>query len=323
MSCKILSVGKYLPEKILTNSEIEKFADTTDKWVFDNLGIKERRIAKTNECSSDLAYMASLEALSKAKVDANEIDLIVVCTSTPDRISPSTACILQEKLSAKKSAAFDINAVCSGFLYGLSICNAFFKSGIYKKILLVSSETYSKITDWDSRQCVFFGDGAAAVVLEKCEEGFLEVDLYADGTGKENFTVPAGGSYMPATFETVNAKKHFFSMNGREVFKTATKVLPIAINNILKKHNIKIDDVKLMIPHQPSVNILKKIAEEINLPFEKVVTCMDLYANTAGASVPIALSKALDYKQIQKNDIILFMAVGSGWTWGVSLMKWV
>jgi 3-oxoacyl-[acyl-carrier-protein] synthase-3 len=323
MSCRVLSIGKYLPEKIVSNNDLEKLTDTSDEWIKNNLGIISRRISSEGQATSDLAYLACLDAIKKINFDVNDIDLIVFCTSTPDRLSPSTACILQEKLKAYKAAAFDINAVCSGFVYGLSICNAYFKSNLYKKILLVASETYSKITDWSDRQSVFFGDGAAALILEKDENGYLEVDIYSDGSGKENFTVPAGGSYRPASYNTVEEKLHFFKMNGKAVYDTATTVLPIAIKNLLQKTNTSIEDIKILIPHQPSINILKKIAKDVNIPFEKVVTCMQYYGNTAAASAPLALCKAVEDKQIQQNDKILFIAVGSGWTWGAALMKWV
>lgn len=318
---KIIGLGSFVPEKILTNFEIEKKVNVNNQWVVEKLGIKERRIVESNICSSDLAFESSKRALNDAKIKIEEIDLIILVTSTPDRISPSTACILQEKLGSK-APAFDINAVCSGFIYGLNISNAFLKSKIYKKILLVASETYSKITNWEDKNCVFFGDGSGAVILESDENNFFDCLLYADGSGKENFTVKAGGSYMPATYETIKKNYHFFNMDGRAVYKTGTLVLPESILNLLNKNDILIEDVNWLIPHQPSINILKETANLIGIDFEKVATSMELYANTAGASIPITMDLLYRNNKIKNNDLLLFAAVGSGWTWGSAILRW-
>lgn len=317
----ITGLGSYLPPKILTNKEIELFINTTDEWIQEKLGIKERRIAEPNISSSDLAYHASIAALLDAKINASEIDLIIVATSTPDRISPSTACILQQKLNAYNAAAFDINAVCSGFIYGLSIANAFLKSKIYKKILLVASEVYSKITNWKDKQCVFFGDGAGAVILEYGDNLF-DCLLYSDGNGKENFTVKAGGSYMPASHETVDNNNHYFYMNGKAVYETGKKVLPQSILTLLNNNNISIEQVSYLIPHQPSIRILKETANTLNLPFDKVATSMQVYANTAGASIPVTMDMLYRQNKIKNNDLLVFAAVGSGWTWGSAIIRW-
>ena len=319
----IKGLGSYLPDRVLTNKQIEKTVKTSDTWIQDKLGIRERRIAADEVCSSDLALGSSVRALDDASVKASEIDLIIVATSTPDRISPSTACILQEKLGAFNAAAFDINAVCSGFLYGLQLASGLLKSGTYNNILLVATETYSRITDWQSRQCVFFGDGSGAVVLNSGnEESFFDCLLYADGKGKENFTVKAGGSYMPCSLETLSERQHYFKMNGKQVYETGIKVLPAAINKILEKNNMTIDQVDHLVPHQPSINILKETAKIINLPFSKVATSMQVYANTAGASIPVTLDLLRKEKGIQSGSMLLFAAVGSGWTWGSSLIRW-
>ena len=317
----ITGLGSYLPPKILTNKEIELFINTTDEWIQEKLGIKERRIAEPNISSSDLAYHASIAALLDAKINASEIDLIIVATSTPDRISPSTACILQQKLNAYNAAAFDINAVCSGFIYGLSTANAFLKSKMYKKILLVASEVYSKITNWKDKQCVFFGDGAGAVILEY-SDNFFDCLLYSDGNGKENFTVKAGGSYMPASHETVDNNNHYFYMNGKAVYETGKKVLPQSILTLLNNNNISIEQVSYLIPHQPSIRILKETANTLNLPFEKVATSMQVYANTAGASIPVTMDMLYHQNKIKNNDLLVFAAVGSGWTWGSAIIRW-
>jgi 3-oxoacyl-[acyl-carrier-protein] synthase-3 len=318
----ITGLGSYLPPRVLTNKEIESFIDTTDEWIQEKLGIKERRIADSNISASDLAYNASIIALNDAKIDAKEIDLIIVATSTPDRISPSTACILQQKLNASNAAAFDINAVCSGFIYGLSIANSFLKSNTYKRILLVASEVYSKITNWKDRQCVFFGDGSGAVVLEFDDSNLFDCLLYADGTGKENFTVRAGGSYMPASYQTIDDNNHYFDMNGKAVYETGKKVLPESILTLLNKNNICIEQISYLIPHQPSINILKETAKILNLPFEKVGTSMQVYANTAGASIPVTMDLMYQQNKFKTDDLLIFAAVGSGWTWGSAIIRW-
>ncbi|PKH62385.1 ketoacyl-ACP synthase III [Shewanella sp. Choline-02u-19] len=321
---KILGTGSYTPEYILTNEELSKMVSTTPDWIEKNLGIKERRIVKGDECTSDLASKAALSAIDNAGLTKDDIDLIIVATATPDRPAPSTAAIVQDKISASNAVAFDISAVCSGFLYGMSVASAFISSGVYDNVLVIGADTFSKITDWTRRDAVFFGDGAGAAVLTNTKEteGFLATRLYTDGSGKFNFTVPAGGSEIPTTQETVEQGLHFFQMNGQAVFDTATKALPKAINQVLEDTGLKVDDIDLMIPHQPSIRILQKTAEIIGLPFDKVMTNMDKYANTSGGTIPILLDEMHRSGRIKKGDIILFAAVGSGWAYGASIIKW-
>ena len=323
-SVKIIGTGSYVPEKILTNKDIEKIVDTSDEWIQKTLGIKQRHIASENEATSDLAWKAGLEAIKNAGLTVNDIDLIIVATSTPDRSAPSTACFVQDKLKAYNAVAFDISAVCSGFLYAMSVASQFIASNVYDNVLIIGADTFSKIIDWTRRDCVFFGDGAGAAVLSHTSEGngFLAFKLYSDGRGKHHFTVPAGGSEQPATYESVKNKLHYFEMNGKEVYKTATKVLPKAINEVLKEVNLNINDIDLMIPHQPSIGILRKTAEIIGLQFEKVMTNMDKYANTSGGTIPILLDEINKKKMLKKGMNILFAAVGSGWTYGASIIKW-
>lgn len=325
-SVKIVGTGSYAPKQIITNQELaDKFTSTTAEWIFDNLGIKERRIAGVDEFTSDLAFEAARKALENASLKPEEIDLIIVATATPDRLAPSTACIVQEKLGAKNAAAFDINAVCSGFLYAFAIGSQFIAAGMYRNVMVIGADTFSKITNWEDRSCVFFGDGAGATILSNAgvDEGLISVDLYADGTGKFNFTVPAGGSEMPSTLNTVNEGLHYFQMNGKAVYETATRVLPEAINNVLKRSNLNISDVDYLIPHQPSIRILKKTAEILGLPFEKVKTNMDRYANTSGGTIPILLDEVNRSGDLKKGDTIVLAAVGSGWTWGAAVLKWI
>ncbi|MCK4664900.1 MAG: ketoacyl-ACP synthase III [Bacteroidales bacterium] len=321
---KIIGTGSFVPDKIYTNKYLETIIDTNDEWIQKNLGIKERRIAASNEATSDLAWKAGQKAIENAKLDKEDIDLIIVATSTPDRPCPSTACIVQDKLKAYNAVAFDIAAVCSGFLYGMSVASQYIASGVYDNVLVIGADTFSKITDWTSRDCVFFGDGAGAAVLSHAndDEGFLAFRLYSDGRGKYVFTVPAGGSENPASLNTINKGLHYFQMDGKEVFKTATEVLPKTIRKVLNDTKLYISDIDYMIPHQPSIGILKKTAEILGLPFEKVMTNMDKYANTSGGTIPILLDELNRAGKLKKGNIILFVAIGSGWTFGASIIKW-
>jgi len=321
---KIIGTGSYLPEKILTNKYLETIIPTSDKWIQENLGIRERRIAANDECTSDLALKASSRAISDAHLSKNDIDLIIVATATPDRLAPSTAAILQDKLQAYNAVAFDISAVCSGFLYGMSVACQFIAAGVYDNVLVVGADTFSRITDWTRRDAVFFGDGAGAAVFTHANvnEGFLAMRLYTDGRGKWNYTVPAGGSEMPATLETIKKGLHYFQMNGRAVYDTGTRVLPKAINQVLEDTGLSINDIDFMIPHQPSVKILQKTAELIGLPWEKVMCNMDKYANTSGGTIPILLDEVKKMEKIKAGNTLLFAAVGSGWTYGAAILRW-
>lgn len=324
-SVKIIGTGSYVPDRVVANAELAQRLPTSDTWIQEKLGIEARRVAAPDQCTSDLATEAALRALADAGITAEDIDLIIVATATPDRLAPSTACIVQEKIGAFNAAAFDLAAVCSGFLYGLSVGSQFIAANVYDTVLLIGADTFSRITDWDDRSSVFFGDGAGAAILTHAEdgEGLLAVALYADGRGKYNFTVPAGGSEQPASEQTVADGLHSFVMNGRAVFETATTVLPDAISKVLSECDISIDDVDVLIPHQPSVNILKVTADKLGLPFEKVMTNMERHANTAGASVAISLDEANRSGRLHDGSVAVFAAVGSGWTWGAAVMRWV
>lgn len=321
---KVLSTGSYVPEKIYTNKYLETIIATDDTWIQNNLGIKERRIADINEATSDLAAKAGINAIKDANISKDDIDLIIVATSTPDRLAPSTAAIVQDKIQAYNAVAFDIAAVCSGFLYGMSVASQYIAAGVYDHVLVIGADTFSKITDWSRRDAVFFGDGAGAAVITSAnsDEGFLAFRLYTDGRGKYHFTVPAGGSEMPATKETIEKKLHYFQMNGKAVYQTATEVLPYAINQVIIDSGLNIKDIDYLIPHQPSINILKETARLIDLPWEKVMTNMDKYANTSGGTIPILLDEVNKSGKLQKGKIVLFAAVGSGWTYGAAIIKW-
>jgi len=321
---KIIGTGSYTPEKIYTNEYLSTLVDTNPKWIYENLGINERRIAADNQPTSDLASRAGLRAIENSGISKEDIDLIIVATATPDRLAPSTACIVQDKLQIYNAVAFDIAAVCSGFLYAMSVASQFVANGVYNNVLVIGSDTFSKIVDWKRRDCVFFGDGAGAVVLSHTDsnDGFLAYRLYSDGRGKFHFTVPAGGSENTSSIETVENGQHYFEMNGREVYNTATKVLPMAIQQVLSDANLTIADIDYMIPHQPSMRILKKTVEIIGLDESKLMTNMDKYANTSGATIPLLLDEVNRAGKIKKGDILLFAAVGSGWTYGASIIKW-
>jgi 3-oxoacyl-[acyl-carrier-protein] synthase-3 len=321
---KIIGTGSYVPEKILTNADIEKIVPTNSKWIEDNLGIKERRIAAKDEATSDIAAKAALKAIENSGLSKDDIDLIIVATATPDRLAPSTAAFVQDKIQAYNSVAFDISAVCSGFLYGMSVATQFIAAGVYDNVLVIGADTFSKIIDWNRRDAVFFGDGAGAAVFShgNVNEGFMAMRLYTDGRGKYNFTIPAGGSEMPATEETVKQGLHYFQMNGRAVYEVGTEVLPKAIGQVLKDTGLTIADIDYMIPHQPSIKILQKTSEIIGLPWEKVMTNMDKYANTSGGTIPILLDEVNRAGKLKKGNNILFASVGSGWTYGAAILKW-
>ena len=304
----IIGTGSYLPSRVVPNEEICSNIDTTPDWVEQKLGILERRMADT-ESTSDLAYQAALRALESAKVDKEELDLIMVVTSSPDQISPSTACVLHNKLDIKRNTpSFDINAVCAGFVYAMSFASTLISSGIYKKILIVASETYSKHTDTNNRHCVFFGDGAGAVVLGESKEGWMvsEISSNGNGSGMTGFRMPLSEP---------------FEMIGKEVWEQAVRVLPESIKAVLAEANISPSEIKMLVPHQPSINILKIVAKEVGMPMEKVKTVMDKYGNIAGASIPIALDDAMKSNEIVDGDKILLSAVGAGWAWGSMLIQ--
>lgn len=321
---RIAGTGSYAPETVYTNKYLETLVDTNDEWIYRTLGIRERHIAG-EQATSDLAARAAVIAVEDAGLKVEDLDLIIVSTTTPDRIAPSTACIVQDKINAYNAAAFDMNAVCSGFLYAMSVAAQFVSTGIYNNVLIVGADTFSKITDWKRRDCVFFGDGAGAAVISHADsgEGFLSIKLYADGRGRHVWTVPAGGSEMPASESTVREGLHFFQMDGKGVFDTAIEVLPRAINDVLREAKLTIDDVKFLIPHQPSIGILRETAKRLGMPFERVLTNMDRYANTSSGTIPILLDEAKKAGRLQRGDVVVFAAVGSGWTWGAIAMRWV
>ncbi len=310
-SIRIAGTGSAVPDRIVPNSELVGRAHSSDAWVRENLGIHERRIAAPGQFTSDLAAEAGRRALESAGVRPEDVDVIIVATATPDRSAPSTACIVQHKLGITNHCpAFDLSAVCSGFLYGMSVGSQFIQSGIYKNVLVIGADTFSRITDYHRRDCVFFGDGAGAVVLQRTqvEDGFFCFELFADGSGQDHFTV------FPGDFA--------FTMNPRAVYDTGTTVLPETIRDLLSRHQLKPMDIDHLIPHQPSVRVLRKTAESLGIPLERVCMNMERYANTAGATVPLLLDETVRSGRIKEGDLVAFAAVGSGWTWGAALYRW-
>lgn len=318
----IRGTGSYAPENVVANAFFESVG-SSDEWIFKNLGIRERRIS-TGQTTSDLGTLAGQRAIENAGLTPLDIDLIIVATATPDRPCPSCANFVQEKLEAKNAVAFDTAAVCSGALFSIATAVQFVRTGMYNNVLVIGADTFSTITDWNRRDAVFFGDGAGAMVLSQTTQnkGFIDFLLHSDGRGKEHFTVPAGGSEEPASIQTVNERRHFFQMNGKEVFKTAVDVVPTCIVELLTKNDVAIDDIKCMLPHQPSIRILQEVARRIGMPFEKVKTNMDRYANTSAGTIPILLDEVHRNGEFTEGDLVLFAAVGAGWTWGAGLYRW-
>jgi len=318
----IKGTGSYAPENIVKNDFFEAVG-SNDAWIQKNLGIKERRIS-TGETTSDLATIAAQRAIDDADLSVDDIDLIILATATPDKLAPSCACFVQEKLKAFNAVAFDISAVCSGAVFATTTAVQFIKSGMYKNVLVIGADTFSNITDWNRRDSVFFGDGAGAMVLSHTTEdkGFIDFSLHTDGRGKDCWNIPAGGSLIPTTSETLEKGLNYFQMDGPAVFQTAIDVVPKSINALLEKNKVSIDQIDLLIPHQPSIRILQEVASRIALPWEKVMTNMDRYANTSGGTIPIMLDETVKNNKIQKGDLVLFAAVGAGWTWGTALYKW-
>ncbi|WP_336779608.1 beta-ketoacyl-ACP synthase III [Paenibacillus illinoisensis] len=321
----VIGTGKYVPEKILTNSDLEKMVDTNDEWIVSRTGIKERHIAAPDQATSDLAYEAAIKALESAGMTGSDLDLIIVATITPDSAFPSTACILQDKLGAKGAAAFDLSAACSGFVYGLATATSFIQSGMYNNALIIGADCLSRITDYTDRNtCVLFGDGAGAVVIGEVPEGrgFKSFDLGAEGAGGGLLQLEGGGSRLPASAETVENKKHYIYMNGREVFKFAVRVMGTATDEVLRKASLERTDVDLFVPHQANIRIIQSAMQRLELPEEKVVVNVDKYANTSAASIPLALVEAAEEGRMKAGDTILMVGFGGGLTWGASVLVW-
>ena len=318
MYSRIIGTGSYLPEKILTNHDLEKMVDTSDEWIRTRTGISQRHIAADGQLASDLAVNASHRALENANLKADEIDLIIVATTTPDMVFPSTACILQNKLGIKQCPAFDVQAVCSGFVYALSTADAFIRAGKYRNALVVGSEIYSNIVDWKDRStCVLFGDGAGAVILTQSDQpGILSSHLHADGNFSDVLAVP--GSICDGRVQG----SPFVSMEGNTVFKFAVKVLEEVVIEAIEENNLQATDIDWLIPHQANIRIIRSTAKKLGIPMEKVVTTVDKHGNTSAASIPLALDIAVRDGRVQSDQYVLLEGVGGGFTWGAVLLRW-
>lgn len=324
-SVGITGVGKYMPEDILTNDDLSKIVDTSNEWIMERTGIRERRIAKKHIATSDLGTEAARAALEDANLKPEDIDLIIVATATPDHAFPSTACIIQSNLGLSKAAAFDLSAACSGFVYGLATAASFISSGAYEKILVIGSEVFSKIVNWEDRNtCILFGDGAGACVLERCEEGYgiLSFDLGADGSGGDCLVLPAGGSRMPTSNESLEQNLHLLQMDGREVFKFGTRIMEKATLKALEKANLTTEDLDFLVPHQANIRIIDSAAKKLKINNEKLCINLDKYGNMSSASIPVALEEAVKEKKIKKGDVVVLVGFGAGLTWGSMAIKW-
>lgn len=321
----IVGIGSYLPEKVLTNADLEKMVETNDEWITTRTGIKERRIADEGSATSDLAIEAARRALDDAGVKPEEIDLIVLSTATPDMFFPATACIVQEKLGCVNAAGFDLLAGCSGFVYALSVGSQFINTGLYKNVLVIGSDTLSRITDWQDRAtCVLFGDGAGAAVLQPVEkgQGILAIELGANGQYGDVLYMPGGGSRIPATNESVDAREHYIKMSGQGLFKIAVKVMGDAATKALENAGIKQDEIDWLVPHQANYRIIEAAAKRLGLDMDKVYVNLDKYGNTSTATIPIALDEAVKSGKIKKGDNVVLVGFGAGLTWAASVMKW-
>ncbi len=317
---QITGTGGYLPEKELTNADLEKIVDTTDEWIFDRTGIKKRHIVAENETTVDLAEHASRDAINAAGIELSDIDLIIVATTTPDRIFPSTACLLQQRLDIHGCPAFDIQAVCTGFVYAVSVAEKFIRSGSNKCALVVGAETLSRITDWTDRgTCVLFGDGAGAVILQASEQpGIISTHIHADGKYRDLLTVPGGISENP---ELLREGKAFMQMKGNEVFKVAVNTLGRIVDETLASNNMQKSDIDWLVPHQANIRIITATAKKLDMAMDNVVVTVDQHGNTSAASIPLALNIAVRDGRIKKDHTVLLEAFGGGFTWGSVLVK--
>jgi len=324
-TCSITGVGAYVPDKILTNADLERLVDTSDEWITTRTGIKERHMAAKDEFTSDMAAKAAQRAMKMAGVIASQIDLIIVATITPDMPFPATACFVQQKIGAKHAAAFDLEAACSGFIYGLEIGQQFIMSRTYDTVLVIGAEKLSAITDWTDRNtCVLFGDGAGAAVLQNRENshGLLTAVMGADG-GKANLLfMPAGGSRCPASKESVDTRMHFLRMEGKETFKNAVQAMCAAAREVLRRCEVDIARIKCVIPHQANRRIIDAVGERLGATPEQMFINVNRYGNTSAASVAIALDEAVTSGKIQRGDLILLIVFGAGLTWGAAVIEW-
>jgi len=324
-TCSITGVGSYVPEKILSNADLEKMVNTTDEWITTRTGIQQRRIAAAGEFTSDMAAKAAQRAMKMAGITAGQVDLIIVASITPDMPFPATACFVQQKIGAKRAAAFDLEAACSGFIYGLEIGQQFIMSRTYDTVLVIGAEKLSAITDWKDRNtCVLFGDGAGAAVLQNRADshGLLTAVMGADGARAELLFMPAGGSRCPASRESVDGRLHFLRMEGKETFKNAVQAMCAAAQEVLRRCELDISRFKCVIPHQANRRIIDAVGERLGATSEQMFVNVHKYGNTSAASVAIALDEAVVSGKVQRGDLILLIVFGAGLTWGAAAIEW-
>jgi 3-oxoacyl-[acyl-carrier-protein] synthase III len=320
----ITGLGAHVPERVLTNDELATVVETSDEWIRSRTGIRERRIAAPEEALSDLARPAARDALAAAGVPAREIDLLIVATVTPDMAFPSTAATLADVLGASEAAAYDLSAGCTGFMYALAQAYGMLAGGLSRRALVVGGDVLSKVVDWHDRStCVLFGDGAGAVVLERVDRGgFLGFELGADGGGGPDLYLPAGGSREPATAETVATGQHYIRMNGREVFKFATRVLVTSARELMDECGVAVADIDVYVPHQANVRIIEHARQKLGIPVERTVVNVDRYGNTSSGSIPLALADAAKDGRLRQGELVLMTGMGAGLTWGSALIEW-
>ena len=325
MRATITSTAHHVPEKILTNHDIEKMVETSDEWIQNRTGIKQRHIVSDDEASSDLSTHVAKKLLEKRGIKPEQIDIIIVGTVTPDHLTPSTAAIVQNNINAQNAWAFDLSAACSGFLFGLETGSKLIESGKYKTVMVIGVDTMTSILDFKDREtCIIFGDGAGGVILEpsKSDNGIISSILRTDGSGASSLNVLAGGSRKPATEETIANREHFIRQDGKKVFKFAVKRMADVSKEVLLKNGLSGNDIKLFIPHQANKRIIDATGERCGIPKDRVLINIDRYGNTTAGTIPIALNEAVENKLINNGDYILLSAFGSGFTWGSILIKW-
>ena len=322
---KIVGIGAYAPKRILTNHDLEKMVDTSDEWIVQRTGVRERRIADEGEAPSDLGLRAAQQALDRADVEAEEVDFIVVGTTMGDMLFPTTANLLQHRLGCRSAGSVDVYAACSGSIYSLSIGSQYIETGKYRTVLCVGADCLSRLTDYTDRgTCILLADAAGAVVLRPAtgESGILDVDLYSDGRYGDLLIQPAGGSRSPATHETVDRRLHFAKMKGNEVFKVAVRMFEECAQKILERNGFKAGDIDVFVPHQANLRIIEAAVKRLKLPMDRVVVNVDRYGNTGAASVYVALEEAWAGKRLKPGDLVLLAAFGGGFTWGAALLRW-
>lgn len=324
-SAKITALGCYSPPGLLTNADLEKMVDTTDQWIVERTGIRQRHIAPPGMATSDMAVEAAKIVLAQRGIDPMSIDAIVVCTVTPDMLFPATACLVQDRIGAKGAWGFDLIAACSGFVYGVTVGAHLVMAGTHKRVLVIGSDTMSRIIDYQDRStCILFGDSAGAVLIEPGEpgEGYIGHLNEVDGSGGDYLKQPAGGSRMPASRETVEQRLHYVKQEGQQVFRYATRKMFEMSRDLLAKHGYTPNDIKLLVPHQANRRIILAAAERLGLDESKIVINIDQYGNTTASTIPLALRDAVEAGRVQKGDLILFAAVGAGFTAGATLWRW-